>query len=1030
MNKADFIYKWARRFRRNNNFLISPEDFQEFAQDVGYFFGLFKSTGAVFLNQKAGITSFSLGPAQRDATRLRIRKFGNAGLLKSLPALPLPADRPANTPAPGDVLSLTASGVPVAGSPEISEFGETVLAGQSIEVTGEQLTSTKAAIFANGKLLPAAVAGNTSQVAAIQLPTNAGAFGASVLWLENGQGYGEPVLLNRTHATWMSTTLAAGVTGHVLGLNLTHGNVAGGASYLYLVHKVSGDVVAVPVLPDTIPERISFTTPAVPLGEYWVYPHNGHGGEWGWSERLSCTIVGANDHVKTHEWQVGNAIVNTGGNMAPTINAALLSDSRSNKHTVLAAGTWLAGEGIEIVSNCSLRGQVDGNGVPTTIITPDPARFDFSGDRGLLGSPAPKEMVRLENLIIDNSKGAAMGPVNRLVVLRRCRQVWLKNVWVIQPGGGLVRLDEDTSGLYIDDCKLWGGSNANGEPIFVLPSPEAQLFINNTEFKLYDNADSALNVSGVSQVAILPGCTVGNGDDTVLNGAFAGKGRFLKGSGAYGIGSECWHAEGVVGTNLGVMRDWLGTTSNPVLNATSDDNEGEGLMYEGAETRGKLPVISATRTTITSSSKPTSDKYTGAAPFAHYAHIVRGRGMGQMRRIVANDGNGTLTFDKPWRVVPDSTSLVMYGTYCRFVHVVDCDFSARPGMNGTNYSASKFLEVYGGCHKWRAKRNKIKGFRSGLSTFTTQHNSNDFIDSCSHNDLTDNILIECRYSVRIEVTGEGGGGLPSGGGYPASGQVALHLRNQVVNPVLYNTIIAAARTDDPTTATNFPYPLITGLLIEGDQPVLPFPNDYRTTSNPQRFPVIDVGAQQLAGVVLAVAAATATALVGNTTDDLGPPEPLPTPASFTADKLSFPNTDPLVLGGLDDQSEFVPFTRTPADAGATTTPAPGGGYTDAQIDSLLATKQNVVVAGSGTVVRFTEQKDYPPILSGTFTVDAAGAVLGTVVFAELGAATTQPVLDPQVFELEGGSYQANKRLSYGFRVSASGKIRYVITVLP
>jgi hypothetical protein len=81
------------------------------------------------------------------------------------------------------------------------------------------------------------------------------------------------------------------------------------------------------------------------------------------------------------------------------------------------------------------------------------------------------------------------------------------------------------------------------------------------------------------------------------------------------------------------------------------------------------------------------------------------------------------------------------------------------------------------------------------------------------------------------------------------------------------------------------------------------------------------------------------------------------------------------------------------------------------------------------VLAFTQDAEYAPIYSGTFTVNATGAKPGTVVFAELGAGATQPAL-PAGFELEGGAYVPGKRHSYGFRVSASGLIRYIINVLP
>ena len=90
--------------------------------------------------------------------------------------------------------------------------------------------------------------------------------------------------------------------------------------------------VACPVLPDTIPERVSFTVPAAPLGDYWMYAHNGHADKWGWSERLSCTIVGAQDHVQTHEWPTASTLTNTGGDTAESVQ--IIAELRVNGEVV------------------------------------------------------------------------------------------------------------------------------------------------------------------------------------------------------------------------------------------------------------------------------------------------------------------------------------------------------------------------------------------------------------------------------------------------------------------------------------------------------------------------------------------------------------------------------------------------------------------------------------------------------------------------------------------------------------------------
>jgi hypothetical protein len=128
-----------------------------------------------------------------------------------------------------------------------------------------------------------------------------------------------------------------------------------------------------------------------------------------------------------------------------------------------------------------------------------------------------------------------------------------------------------------------------------------------------------------------------------------------------------------------------------------------------------------------------------------------------------------------------------------------------------------------------------------------------------------------------------------------------------------------------------------------------------------------------------------------------------------------------------------PPTVVPCMSWAVTSIVPNAGYSPTagagiaiSLDNVLSTQ---VPTFNATKLTFTQDGEYAPIYSGTFTVDATGAKVGSVVFVELGAGATQPAL-PAGFELEGGSYVSGKRHSYGFRVSASGMIRYTINQLP
>jgi hypothetical protein len=109
-------------------------------------------------------------------------------------------------------------------------------------------------------------------------------------------------------------------------------------------------------------------------------------------------------------------------------------------------------------------------------------------------------------------------------------------------------------------------------------------------------------------------------------------------------------------------------------------------------------------------------------------------------------------------------------------------------------------------------------------------------------------------------------------------------------------------------------------------------------------------------------------------------------------------------------------------SGATYTPGAGIAISAANVIS------SSVATGTGTVLTFTQDTEYNPIYSGTFTVDLTDAKVGTVVFAYLGPAATKPDLNSS-FQLLAGNFSAGVGNMYAFKVSANGKIQYYITLL-
>ncbi|RAK00310.1 pectate lyase-like protein [Larkinella arboricola] len=90
------------------------------------------------------------------------------------------------------------------------------------------------------------------------------------------------------------------------------------------------------------------------------------------------------------------------------------------------------------------------------------------------------------------------------------------------------------------------------------------------------------------------------------------------------------------------------------------NNDGESIISEGGGPKPpflhKGNVTSATATTLTD-----ADQHFGAIENRPYVSIIRGKGMGQVRKITAVTGT-TLSLATAWDIMPDQTSV--YATFC------------------------------------------------------------------------------------------------------------------------------------------------------------------------------------------------------------------------------------------------------------------------------------------------------------------------------------------------------------------------------
>lgn len=114
---------------------------------------------------------------------------------------------------------------------------------------------------------------------------------------------------------------------------------------------------------------------------------------------------------------------------------------------------------------------------------------------------------------------------------------------------------------------------------------------------------------------------------------------------------------------ISLLYNTFDVINGPVLNKLR--NDGETILVEGGggnRTENLGTVKAATATTLTDTTNTINVDPFGAGSISEsYAvAIVAGKGAGQRRRVTGY-ANGTLTIDKPWDVVPDTTS--RYSTF-------------------------------------------------------------------------------------------------------------------------------------------------------------------------------------------------------------------------------------------------------------------------------------------------------------------------------------------------------------------------------
>ncbi|WP_372796257.1 glycosyl hydrolase family 28-related protein, partial [Pontiella sp.] len=534
--------------------------------------------------------------------------------------------------------------------------------------------------------------------AAITLPEALPDNSFYLMWPMNANGYGSPVAINKTDAWWIGfSSVHVGDEFAVYGRNLALG---GGDSYLYI--EGYGWITS----KEANPYKAKYDVPSnLAPGTYTVYAHNGHGREYGWSEALSLEVKSAkvwNSKV----YNVANYGANGNDSSADdaAISAASSAAANDPGSTVyFPAGTYYLSGYLKFYSNVKYVGA----GMGSTIIKPS-----SSGRSSSLLAAAIGNEFMVQDMTFRLNDQASNG---RPFYLGWKNNITFENVEVNA---------EDASSVMHSVINLNDGYNYLFKGCrFVIAN---DLYVGNAKQTRFENC-TFLGIRDCNQLVAVKGateldvsdCYATNLDESdITSGDGWCKGRWITGTGP---STDMYFGHNTTAN----LMPRLDPNKSRWDSSQPDQNSGEQIMFEGLSTRYRGSPLSVTDTTV---------KF---APFTisnnpQYLVIANGTGYGQSRRILSIDaGSGTITVDTPWRVKPDTSSVVYVGNYLCNVVTYGNYLDGRPRAaeepaNTQDHTASAGYQSYGGALNIVVDGNTFNELGSGIANYSV--GDNDFSD--------------------------------------------------------------------------------------------------------------------------------------------------------------------------------------------------------------------------------------------------------------------------------------------------------------
>jgi hypothetical protein len=488
--------------------------------------------------------------------------------------------------------------------------------------------------------------------------------GLMLLWPGDGEQWGEPIRLNAPDPWWATPDHAhVGDRIHVFGRNLAR-RPDNADAFVLLLRKGANEGEWLSVVGiDRYELTIALPDDAAP-GEYELWLHAGMGGEWGWGGPLVVRIEARPGPSRTVrcDGHDGAAIERAVAQLAPEGGRVQLEPGvyLLDRTLVVPAGVTLDGTSTDgrrpvlqlapaarIDESAGVRAAVwlrgDGAGLEHVAVRGTP-----STDTGVFIGKAATEPGRLRDVSISRVTVADAQRKEWLSCAVRLRGVDYALVRECELTGQTPLALEDVRQGGFTDNRLIGARRSGG-------GAEAAIMGNQSSMRECVVAD---NVITAPEAAGGPGVRrmiwVSSGRGSVDHNCFA-RNR-----------TDRARYAGVAGT---------------------EENVGESIMPESnMRIAWYGPIAAAGADSVTLPKDGPFQPPLEAAPGSeepplteYFVTIVKGRGLGQCRRITGRDGE-RLLLERPWRITPDESSLVVMRT--DFVRNLILDNQVEDGMTG------------------------------------------------------------------------------------------------------------------------------------------------------------------------------------------------------------------------------------------------------------------------------------------------------------------------------------------------------------